>query len=602
MSIHRKLLKAIGAFVLISLLPALCWGQGATTPLPTNLYSTPGGIPSSPTPTGGANCSDCLSPAAYGVKANGVQYSDATWSSGGPSFTISGTDAPLTSAQNGQACYGFPNASGHLATLGTFTYVSATSGTCTSLLNTAAGNGLLRIATNDTAAWVSLMAACFAQQNGCSIVPPIGNSILQQCPNSNSSLHANNFFINVFGQGSTGLGSTIWPAPGFTFSATASTANIPGLGTVNIGSSATGCFFTKGPGVYQNFSIDGGGETMSGVSNALNPLVAFGNGSVCSILNIYNFDTAGTNFNGGGTVQLNGNFAYCQGLFITNVGDGNISAGGGAGPVACYNCGTGVGTFVALGEVNDFFGSYSSLYVNVGPFHGNGTTINGQVAQNHQANADCDHCVVNNSGVAGNVGWLFNTFNGSGTGNQTLELKNSRINGGATGGAFSSQSAGFGTVIDDVNNSFTGALTPFTGTYIAPGGGSMATQNVSATTNFGTNLTTQTVIPATGPLGKTNVKLLIGARQVTAGVSCGAGSNTVFATVSYTAPGGTVTTVATTTLSISANGAVDSGANAEQTLDLPLKQGTAVTYTTTSALASTGCSPVPQYVIDAAVN
>lgn len=135
---------------------------------------------------------------------------------------------------------------------------------------------------------------------------------------------------------------------------------------------------------------------------------------------------------------------------------------------------------------------------------------------------------------------------------------------------------------------------------LPPAVATTANVSTSASTNFGTNLTAQTLV-ATGSATKTVVQVRIGARQITAGVGCGAGSNTVLATLAWTAPSGTSETQATTTLSISANGAVDSGATAYQVFTLPISGAGALTYTTTSALVSTGCSTVPQYVIEASV-
>lgn len=117
----------------------------------------------------------------------------------------------------------------------------------------------------------------------------------------------------------------------------------------------------------------------------------------------------------------------------------------------------------------------------------------------------------------------------------------------------------------------------------------------SAATNFGVNLSTQTVVasvPNTGPM-----LLYTNLIQTLAGVGCGAGSNTVTTTVTWTSPGGTVNTPSSATLTISANGAVDSGATTPLLFQINPKAGTNITYTTSSALASAGCSPVPQYTV-----
>jgi hypothetical protein len=118
----------------------------------------------------------------------------------------------------------------------------------------------------------------------------------------------------------------------------------------------------------------------------------------------------------------------------------------------------------------------------------------------------------------------------------------------------------------------------------------------SAATNFGTNLTAQTVISSVASTGM--VTLSLQPIQTLAGASCTAASNTVLATISWTAPGSTTPTLTTATVTITGNGALDSGATANNTdFTFVAKSGTAVTYTTTSALASTGCAPVPQYTV-----
>jgi hypothetical protein len=118
----------------------------------------------------------------------------------------------------------------------------------------------------------------------------------------------------------------------------------------------------------------------------------------------------------------------------------------------------------------------------------------------------------------------------------------------------------------------------------------------SAATNFGVNLSTQTLVSsvaATGPL-----TVSFGALQTLAGISCtGSATNAVTATLSWTAPGGNVKTFPASTLSITDNGALDSGTAQYTLTTIVAKSGTAVTYTTSSTLNSTACSPVPQYKV-----
>jgi hypothetical protein len=121
-----------------------------------------------------------------------------------------------------------------------------------------------------------------------------------------------------------------------------------------------------------------------------------------------------------------------------------------------------------------------------------------------------------------------------------------------------------------------------------------AALQVSAATNFGTTLSTQTVVssvPVTGP-----AILEFVAIQTLAGVGCSSVTNSAQVSAQFTSPGGTAGSATFTALSITGNGAVDSGNNAVASLNV-VKAGTTITYTTTSTLSSTGCSTVPQYTI-----
>ena len=136
------------------------------------------------------------------------------------------------------------------------------------------------------------------------------------------------------------------------------------------------------------------------------------------------------------------------------------------------------------------------------------------------------------------------------------------------------------------------------------GAAHVATQ-VSAATNYGTALTSQTIIasmPVTG-----NVSVLLLPVQVTAGVGCSAATNSVTVNpLTWTAPGGTVENInPSSNMGFTGNGVVDQGASTFGSSGftnngiqaIVAKSGTAISYTTTSTLASTGCTTTPQYVI-----
>jgi hypothetical protein len=125
-----------------------------------------------------------------------------------------------------------------------------------------------------------------------------------------------------------------------------------------------------------------------------------------------------------------------------------------------------------------------------------------------------------------------------------------------------------------------------------------ATGNNSAGTAFGTAIGTPlTIVPAvqgsaaTGAIVHVSVSAVVSA----IGTSCGAGSNTATPTLAWKGPGGTSETLALSAVTASANGTLDTNANSSN--DIAVQMGSAITLTTASTLASSGCSPAPQYTI-----
>lgn len=121
----------------------------------------------------------------------------------------------------------------------------------------------------------------------------------------------------------------------------------------------------------------------------------------------------------------------------------------------------------------------------------------------------------------------------------------------------------------------------------------------SAATNFGVAITNQTIIasmPSTG-----TVSVMAQAVQTTVGVGCSAVTNNVVPSISFTAPGVTVESYAPASLgfSFSGNGTIDQGdtPNLTAPTQFVAKAGTAVTFSTTSTLGSTGCTTTPQYTV-----
>jgi hypothetical protein len=120
----------------------------------------------------------------------------------------------------------------------------------------------------------------------------------------------------------------------------------------------------------------------------------------------------------------------------------------------------------------------------------------------------------------------------------------------------------------------------------------------SSATNFGATLSTQTLVASAPANGLYAVYL---SPVVTlAGVGCSAGSNTMTITLAWTSPGSFSHTNGLTSLTASANGTLG-GQQGENAQVIYVASGTAITYTTGSTLASTGCSTTPQYTVYARV-
>lgn len=136
-------------------------------------------------------------------------------------------------------------------------------------------------------------------------------------------------------------------------------------------------------------------------------------------------------------------------------------------------------------------------------------------------------------------------------------------------------------------------------------GAAHVASQVSATTNYGTALGSQTIIASMPSTASVSLSFLL--VQVTAGVGCSAATNSVTVNgMTWTAPGGTVETAnPSSNMGFTGNGVIDQGAATFGTSAFTnngiqavvAKSGTSLSYTTTSTLASTGCTTTPQYVI-----
>jgi hypothetical protein len=155
--------------------------------------------------------------------------------------------------------------------------------------------------------------------------------------------------------------------------------------------------------------------------------------------------------------------------------------------------------------------------------------------------------------------------------------------------------SGTGVINDRAGNTYSSPLTQFTGVINFIGGGSMVTTPLPVNTNFGTGIGTITLIASV--LSTTPMGVYLDLRQTTLGTGACSGAGTEQATLTYTLPNGTVTTKTTNTLSITGVGVTDTDAGAQEFL-FTAKAGTAITVSTTTNTAPTGCTTLPQYVLD----
>lgn len=113
----------------------------------------------------------------------------------------------------------------------------------------------------------------------------------------------------------------------------------------------------------------------------------------------------------------------------------------------------------------------------------------------------------------------------------------------------------------------------------------------SVATNYGTAIGATNII-ASANADIYNVILYVYTSVI--GTSCSASTNNVILSVNWTDPASVTHSVALTTLSFSGVGTA--GALEQGSVPIVAKAASAITYSTTSTLASTGCSPAPKYI------
>ncbi len=293
---------------------------------------------------------------------------------------------------------------------------------------------------------------------------------------------------------------------------------------------------------------------------------------------------------GNALAQLN-----CEDALTQNMALGNVGKGVNSGPATVMTTGS---IFGQSSNNNGICGGGAVFVQGSSVWVSDGDMINFGDLVPSPAPSICNSGTVYANHLRAKIGTtsgLSSIYNGG-----SLYLRDSIIAGSTVGTAYGIHNDA-GTFFDMGGNQIAGNTAPVLangGIYVPFAGGSQpTTQNVTtASTNFGTAIGSTNLIPST--YGLAPVKVSVTTRQITVGVSCTAGTNTATVTLAYTAPGSTAETLPATVLSISANGVVDSGSTAAQVFSFTPKANTAVTYSVASVLASTGCSPVPQYAVD----
>jgi hypothetical protein len=453
--------------------------------------------------SGSTSCSGagCILATGYGVKADVQTVQDATWASGGSTVSCPNNDCNFVPADTGKACFGLIGTNTGPVAAGTFTYVSAQSGTCnnSALANGAAtANGTFAWGHDDTPALTAATVALYALPNGGTLQLPSGHMFLLS---GVGSVGATPGCVLNYPSGAPASGCTILgygyistyivPLPGFVFTANG-----------NNGCSARGCFWnnttTNFNAVYENFSIDGYGQTLAGLSTApASALFTIGQNGFDVNVNLFNWASSATN--NPTPMQYTGTGAYGIGTALITFGYAGQNLFCNSALATFYEAFSSAGLVISpTASCSDFGGQYAGqtgfapVNVNGGNWYSHNTLINNLTAANESgiamnggANAYLDGTIIANSGsnVASSSGVQFFSSN------STVYADDAIFNGGSTGGSVKSNSAGFGTFVDRGGNSFPVTTAPFSGSRIGSVSQSKCS-NVNPVTSSGGAVTT----------------------------------------------------------------------------------------------------------------
>ncbi len=434
---------------------------------PCAFAQTPAGGYSSPA-AGGVGGGACVGKNCFLLQNYSGYFGDAqeiltaTWTGASTSISTSTANA-FSPSDTGKLCWGSPQSmQGGPSTAGTFTYISATSGTCApsgSLIGGPTGNGMFTWGRDDTTAYIAATAALFTQPKCGSLIIPAARTMIKQGVSYTGSV-ASDCSVNIVG---AGYASVIELEPGFS----------PSTTTNNVGCQSLGCFWnTSASTAYLYFTIGGEYQSMTGVSSApASALFTIGPGSYAIGVNLFNWGTAFSNTPQGTNISGTGPFGL--GYATTNWGDGNIWCS--ATPCIGENDG-GTATLKTQGGATalDYAGTYGGVYTS-----GSGaeTHLYGTQSSGNNGGFGSMSCDFKGgekifmqgakpggfgSVGSGGIGFQFN--NNSGGSQCILDMEGSTFNGGSSGSAINSQVAGLGQIVDHGGNLFVGPMT-FSGTY-----------------------------------------------------------------------------------------------------------------------------------------
>lgn len=405
--------------------------------------------------------------ATFGVTANTQYVLDATWTIN--TQNVSSATGAFKSTDTGKACVGISNSGTATLPVGTFTFLTSTTGTCSVNATASQTNGTFVWGTDDTtamqAAWTAILtrpalgAAANASCGGKFLIP-YGFIWVTQNPATTATPASCGQFDSEFPQyyvEGAGYGATVFfLAPSFLFNTTTA-------GGCRFGSLQSTCLWGTNFTHFRAFGATTLGfvPTFSGVASVL----TLGTNGTGEQINIFNMGNP-TNLTG---ISILGQTDMCSFCVVDGAGSTGFNVS--AQAAMCFNCWTNVGLNVTGSALfNDYGGGYNPHanqdgVVVSGTMNMFGTYANA-ISTNFAACSLGANAVLNiyatNSPVSG-LGACRNAGVGAGIlfrgNNATVSLSSANVTGGATGGAISTNGVNTGDKIIDLgNNSINGTM------------------------------------------------------------------------------------------------------------------------------------------------